>query len=42
MVENSVESGITRKEAVIESASSLTDKLLKAYPDLKNWYCKLF
>lgn len=35
MVENSVESGITRKEAVIESASSLTDKLLKAYPDLK-------
>lgn len=35
MVENSVEAGITRKEAVIESASSLTDKLLKAYPDLK-------
>lgn len=35
MVENSVESGVTRKEAVIESASNLADKLLKAYPDLK-------
>lgn len=35
MVENSVETGVTRKEAVIESASNLANTLLKTYPDLK-------
>lgn len=35
MVENSTEAGITRKEAVIEAASKLSETLLKAYPDLK-------
>ena len=35
MVENSTEAGITRKEAVIESASKLSETLLTAYPDLQ-------
>lgn len=35
MVEHSTEAGVTRKEAVIESASNLADTLFKAYPDLK-------
>lgn len=35
MIEHSTESGITRKEAVIESASNLADTLFKAYPDLQ-------
>lgn len=35
MIENSTEAGITRKEAVIESASTLVENLFTSYPDLK-------
>lgn len=35
MMENTTEAGITRKEAVIESASALAENLFEAYPDLK-------
>lgn len=35
MVEHTTEEGITRKEAVLKSANSLAENLLKTYPELK-------
>lgn len=35
MIENAVDEGTTRKEAVLESANTLTENLFKIYPDLK-------